>query len=315
MAERLNNAADQLAILRPAEPPRGTIGWLIGRYTASDDWKNLAPATTKYYRRFLRDIEALGSHLPFSGFTRQVVVDLIESYDRSAARRQCASVLKNLFGIARYYGLVDIDHTIGLRLASGKPRERIWTDDEAERWLVAAERDDPAMVTAFLLLQYTAQRPGDVLQMTWPAYSSTGIRVRQQKTKTLLDVPVHPVLAAHLDAVSRDRLCLAIVAARGGRVSYRRFNDRFRHICEVVGINAQARDLRRTAMMNMAIAGATEAQIASVSGHSIESTRKILETYLPRNRDLAQVAITRLADWQAKRQRAGGTGAAKGGER
>lgn len=302
MAERLNNTADQLAVLRPAEPPRGSIGWVVSRYKADDEWKALAPGTIKYYTRFLRDIEALGPHLPFSSFTRQAVIDFIETYQRPAARRQCASVLKNLFGIARYYGLVETDQTTGLRLKGSKPRVRIWTDDEGERWLAAAEREDPALVTAFLLLQYTAQRPGDVLRMTWPAYSSIGIRVRQQKTKALLEVPVHPVLAAHLDALPRQRHCLTIVAARGRAVSYRRFNDRFRHICELLGIDAQARDLRRTAMVNMAIAGATEAQIASVSGHTIEATRRILETYLPRNRDLAQVAITRLAHYQAQRR-------------
>jgi integrase len=302
MVEQLNTAADQLAVLRPAEPSRGTVGWVIAKYKASDEYTALAPGSLKYYNRFLKEIEALGPHLMFKAFTRQAVVDLVESYERPAARRQCASVLKNLFGIARYYGLVETDQTSGLRLTSSKPRERIWTDDEAKRWLGAAEREDPAMVTAFLLLQHTAQRPGDVLHMTWPAYSSTGIRLRQQKTKALLEVPVHPVLATHLDALPRHPRCLTIVVSRGRPVSYRRFNDRFRHICELVNTDAQARDLRRTAMVNMAIAGATESQIASVSGHTIEATRRILETYLPRNRELAQVAITRLADYQAQRR-------------
>ena len=48
----------------------------------------------------------------------------------------------------------------------------------------------------------------------------------------------------------------------------------------------------------MAEAGATVPQIASVSGHSIEATQRILETYLPRNRDLAEVAISRFAEYK-----------------
>jgi hypothetical protein len=47
----------------------------------------------------------------------------------------------------------------------------------------------------------------------------------------------------------------------------------------------------------MAEAGATTPQIASVSGHSIEATQRVLETYLPRNRDLAEIAIARLAEY------------------
>jgi hypothetical protein len=37
------------------------------------------------------------------------------------------------------------------------PRDRIWADDEIERWLDAAASEDPHTLTAFLLLQYTAR--------------------------------------------------------------------------------------------------------------------------------------------------------------
>ncbi len=53
----------------------------------------------------------------------------------------------------------------------------------------------------------------------------------------------------------------------------------------------QARDLRRTAIVLMGEAGCTEAQIAAVSGHSIEGTRQILETYLVRTAKMGRAAI------------------------
>ncbi len=53
----------------------------------------------------------------------------------------------------------------------------------------------------------------------------------------------------------------------------------------------QRRDLRRTGMVRMAEAGATAPQIASVSGHSIESCQKILDVYLPRRGEIALGAI------------------------
>lgn len=205
-------------------------------------------------------------------------------------------MLKNLFGIARYYGIVVTDEAAGLRLKTNRPRDRIWTDEEIARWLDAATGEDPHMSTGFLLLQYTAQRPSDVLKMTWPQYSKSAIRLRQQKTGTLLDVPVHPMLREHLDDLGRSSTSLTIVTYRDRPVKYLRFNERFRRIAERAQIDAQARDLRRTAMVRMAEAGATVPQIASVSGHSIEATQRILETYLPRNRDLAEMAITRLAE-------------------
>jgi integrase len=112
-----------------------------------------------------------------------------------------------------------------------------------------------------------------------------------------LDAPCHPVLRQYLDDLKR--VGMVIVMFRGRQVPYLRFNERWRRITERAGIEgAQARDLRRTAMLRMAEAGATVPQIASVSGHSIEQTQRILNTYLPRNRDLAEIAIARLADYK-----------------
>lgn len=299
MAERLNAAADRRGT--PTEPERGSIGWVIARYRASDEYRELAIGTTKYYVRFLRDIEALGPALPFASFTRRAVVDYIESYEKPHQRRQAAAVLKNLFKLARYHGIVATDETADLRLKTNRSRDRVWSAEEVERWLAAAAQEDPHMTTAFLLLQYTAQRPSDVLAMTWPQCSGTAIRLRQEKTKALLDVPTHPALSEYLDGLPRSLRSLTIVAYRDRPVKYLRFNDRFRRISARAGIaDAQARDLRRTAMLRMAEAGATVPQIASVSGHSIEATQRILETYLPKNRSLAEIAITRLAEHKAR---------------
>jgi hypothetical protein len=127
-------------------------------------------------------------------------------------------------------------------------------------------------------------------------YSGSAIRLRQQKTGALLDVPTHPVLREHLDALARSSTSLTIITYRGrpGEISAVQRTvpaDRDR-----AQIDGQARDLRRTAMVRMAEAGPTVPQIASVSGHSIEATQRVLETYLPRNRALAEIAISRLAD-------------------
>jgi integrase len=296
MVERLNASADGQ---HAAEFEPGSIAKVIAEYRESDEFRDLAPGTARYYNRYLRDIERLGHRLAFSSFTRRAVVDLIESYGKPHQRAKCAAVLKNLFKIARYRGLVATDETVGLRLRTSKPRDRVWSSDEIDRWLDAARVEDPHMMTSFLVLLFTAQRPSDVLRMTWAQYSDSAIRVRQQKTRALLDVPLHPVLIEHLGGLRRSSSSVTIVAYRGRPVQYGQFNGRFRRIARRAGIeDAQARDLRRTAMLRMAEAGATVPQIASVSGHSIQATQRILETYLPRNRALAEAAITRLVEYK-----------------
>src|SRR6516225_5367021 len=126
MAEQLNAAADRLTT---EDLQRGSIGWIIQKYRESDDFRALAPGTVKYYKRFLREIEALGPSLPFASFTRRAVVDFIESYPKAFQRRQAVTVLKNLFKLARYHGVVTIDETSGLRLKTSRPRDRVWSDD------------------------------------------------------------------------------------------------------------------------------------------------------------------------------------------
>jgi hypothetical protein len=95
-AERLNAAADGAMQVNLR---RGTIAWVIREYLQSDDYRDLAQGTVAYYKRYLRDIAALGNELPFSAFTRQAVIDFIKSYEKTHQRRQAAAVLKNLFGM------------------------------------------------------------------------------------------------------------------------------------------------------------------------------------------------------------------------
>jgi hypothetical protein len=52
----------------------------------------------------------------------------------------------------------------------------------------------------------------------------------------------------------------------------------------------------------MSRASASQGEPASVSGHSIEATQRILETYLPRNRALAEIAIGKLVDLENARR-------------
>ena len=286
--ENLNKAADGRQALY-----EGSIGWVIDRYKESDRYKALKPGTVKYYKRFLNEIENLGPKLPFSHFTRKNTVDFLGLFDKAHQRRQAASVLKNLIDIARYHGYIDHSPATELRLSGSAPRSRIWSTDEIERWKAAASTKWPHVETAFMLLAYTAQRPGDVLAMTWAQYNGQTIRLRQHKTGVLLDVPCHPELKVYLDNLSRESLM--IVSYKRRPVPYLRFNERVRAIGKLTGIDAQMRDLRRTGMVRMAEGGATAPQVASISGHSIDQTQRILETYIPRTKALAEAAIMKFA--------------------
>jgi hypothetical protein len=115
-----------------------------------------APLRSRPKNAFFRDIETVGRTLPFASFTTRAVVGFVESYAKAHQRRAVATVLKNLFGVAHYHGIMAANEAAALRLETSRPRDRVWTDDEMARWLEAAGAEDLHMTTAFLLLQFTA---------------------------------------------------------------------------------------------------------------------------------------------------------------
>lgn len=291
MAASLNASADRRQ--RGEAAPEGTVSWVIAKYMASEKFTTLAQGTTKYYRRYISDIEEVSGDLPWTSWDRRAVVDYIEEFEQVAERRKAAAVLRNLFNTAMYYGLCTENYANKLGLGSAPRRDRWLEEREIKAWLEAAATHPKGewAARAFHLLLYTAQRPMDVLRMTRGQYSGSTVKLRQQKTGKLLEVAVHRDLKRVLDEAPADELLL--VTWRGRAVSYTHFLEVFRQISDLAGLeNVQPRDLRRTACVMLAEAGATEAQIASVTGHSIETTRQILEHYLPRTVALSRAAMT-----------------------
>lgn len=307
MAEALNAQADR-AEAGTQVAAEGTIAWVIDKYKDSKAYQDLSKGTLKYYNRFLNDIRELGPGLPFEVFDRRMVLDFIGTYEGIGDDRKVAAVLRNLFKTAQYWRIVPVNHASELDLSAPAARDRIWSDDEIAAWLKAAASHPrgEAMITAFHLLHFFAQRPIDMLKMGWSHLRSGAALVRQQKTGKLVEVPCHSALAAHLENLRPT--ATTVVAYNSKPVSYPAFNVAFREILAKAGLagaGLQARDLRRTACVRMAEAGATEAQISAVSGHTIETTRQILETYLPRTRAMAQGAITKWEEAVEERRRNG----------
>ena len=290
LADKLNDEADK-ANTPSAVSDEDTLAWLIAEYKKSHRYVDRAAETQRIYGRWLDRIGKMWGALPPKFLTRRVVYRWIERIESRASQQQAAAVLYNVLEMARRYGLVQINNAARLGLASPKPRDVRWSWEEIDRFVAAC--DDPAVLLAFYLLLYTAQRPVDVLKMKWSAYDGETIWLRQQKTGVLVEVPCHRDLRAILEAEKTERRGLTIVGDRNGQpLSRDSLTAKFKALrrkCDLEHV--QARDLRRTAIVMMGEAGATEVQIAAVSGHKIESTRQILETYLPRTGKMARGAI------------------------
>lgn len=74
------------------------------------------------------------------------------------------------------------------------------------------------------------------------------------------------------------------------------FRSSWRKACIAAGIKGVTfNDLRGTAVTRLALAGCTEAEIATISGHSLRDVRSILDAhYLNRDPKLGESAIRKL---------------------
>jgi integrase len=181
----------------------------------------------------------------------------------------------------------------GGRLYRGGSRvEKIWTKADEAAFL---ERAPAHLHLPLLMALWTGQRQGDLLRLPWSSYDGTHIRLRQGKTGARVVVPVGAPLKSMLDA-SAKRSTIILTTSDGKPWTSDGFRASWRKACERAGIvGVTFHDLRGTAITRLALAGCTEAEIGTITGHSLRSVRAILDAaYLHRDPALAESAIRKL---------------------
>lgn len=302
-AERLNAWADRQRTRGPRA--EDSVAALVKLYEQSDRYRDLAAGTRTYYSRKLRDVLQVWADLPAKEIDRRAALEFVESYPTAGERRKTRAVLLSLFDVATYRGWMDSNPAHGIRLKTPPKRQQVWSEEDLRAWTEALGAMDwpawkgEAIRLYMTLCRYTAQRPGDVAAMQWAQYRGDTIRLRQQKTGKLVDVPCHRDLKSALDAIERRSLHAMFTWPTGEPLPDHRLRQWEREVRDAAGLShLQVRDLRRTAMVRMAEAGAGIHEISAVSGHSIESTKTILETYLPRSAEMARAAVRQ---WESNR--------------
>lgn len=319
-AARLNGAADANDGRQKTGP--GSFADIIEKYRASDQYAELAVNTRNAYESILRRLPERWLPLPIRAITRGTIKQMFDGIPKAGTKNIARAVLSNLFTVAMDYDYVALNPVLRMRLKAPARRREYWLpEDRAAYFDGAADCGEAeAMALAFNLMLYTAQRPSDVLQtveyekavagnvtrhvrpgMLWNAYDGDLIKVRQQKTGTLLEIPAHKELRRALDGSPRRGL--HIVSFKNGKpFQYDHWKRRFNEIRDAAGLDhLQTRDLRRTAVVMMFEAECEVGQIAAVTGHSLKTVESILETYFVRTTPMARAAVAKLED-HAKRK-------------
>lgn len=287
------------AAAHKVRPPQGVLLSLMQGYQASDDFRRLADRTRTDYVEKIKLIESEFGDFPLSALTDRRTRHVFMLWrDKLAAnsRRQSDyawTVLARILSWAKNRGLIAVNPCErGGRLYRGSRADKIWTADDEAAFLKSAPSH---LLLPLLLGLWTGQRQGDLLRLPWSAYDGKHLRLRQSKTGVRVVIPVATPLKVTLDATTKHGPIILVSTdkrpwTQGG------FRASWRKACTKAGIvGVTFNDLRGTAVTRLALAGCTEAEIATLTGHALRDVRSILDAnYLHRDPALAENAIRKL---------------------
>jgi integrase len=295
------------AVASKVTAPEGRLLSLLQGYQQSQQFLGLRDRTRADYVTQIVKIEQKFGDCPLKALadprTRGVFLDWRDELALKSKRQAdyALTVLGTVLSWAKERGKITVNpcERIG-RVYNGTRVDFVWSVEDEAAFLQSA----PAHLHLPLVLAlWTGQRQGDLLRLTWNAYNGNEIRLRQSKSvgrrRRVVNVviPVAAPLKAALDAAAKTKRSPIILLTSEGRPwtedGFRASFNKARDRAGVVGLTFN--DLRGTAVTRLALVGCTEAQIVSITGHSLNDVRSILDAhYLHRDPELARAAIHKL---------------------
>jgi integrase len=175
-----------------------TVGDLIAAWQRSPEWRALAERTKDYYSEYVRPLMGM-QHVEASRIERRQLLDIRNALATARGNGASNAFIRTasaVFGWGVENDWLKASPVARVRRLKGGHLPA-WTQAEADLALRSLLREDLQRVV--LLALYTGQRRGDLIALPWSAYDGDVIRLRQQKTKTPLVIPIHPILKAQLD--------------------------------------------------------------------------------------------------------------------
>lgn len=272
----------------------GSIHALGVAYYASADFNGLRPNTQRTYKGiFDRYRDKYGANPVALLEPRHIRAQMDAMAATPAAANNMLKVLRAVMRFAVDRGLVRTDPTIGVRMLRYRSEGfHTWTEAEVDafeaKWPVGTKER-----LGFDLLLYTAQRSGDVRQMTVHQVRDGRVLVRQEKTGQLVDIPLHPRLQNSLAAHKVEHLAL-LTTQYGKPFTEKGFGNWVSKAAERAGLpHCSAHGLRKAAARRLAEAGCSAHEIMAITGHQ---TLKEVERYTREagRRNLADSAMKRI---------------------
>jgi len=312
-AQRINAAVDEWRaglIKSPVTERPGTLSALWANYKNSRFWRDLSPKTQYLYGLNWKTIEAWAGDAPVKSITAKSVQIFYEKLLATGKPAKAGTIIRTLRLLMTH---AERENWIpkgsnpaanpGIKYKA--KRQEIWSEDDVTAFVAQADKMDHFGVgTAVLINAWMGQRKMDLLSLSVKDYRDGVIQIRQSKTGANVDLPVDLIpqlkerIAAQIERNRKHSLVGTLIQDSKGR-PYTEYT--FTHIVQDIREQAQKhhptlkgktfKNLRHTAVVRLAEAGAEVTRITSVSGHSLGSANQILEVYNVRTKKAAQEAF------------------------
>ena len=310
-AHELNRLYDSARQGPACTYPIGSLGWWLAQVEKTGEHKERPDKVRQEVERsFVRlrktplapaQLESItGQHI------KKVVKKLSAATNVSKAHNT-AKWLRYALNLAVQDKRLGSNPMAKLRIPKPPPRQVVVWEDEVTALIEHFDKQGRSSLSLAVRFAYdTSQRERDVITFPWVRYQNGSIRLRQAKTGTTVVIPCLPELRTGIDAAwnneDRGDSTQIIVSETTGQ-PYKKdnfshlINDGFRAlglVDEETGQPKVFQDLRRSAVVRLALAGCSIPMISAITGHSYAGCEQILETYLPRTSEMARLAIEKL---------------------
>ncbi len=247
----------------------GSFSALVVAYYRSADFTRLSDSTKTTYRGIIERLRADYGDKPIARLERRHVAAMIDGRAQTpAAANNALRILRMLMGFALDRGMITADPTWQVKKIKGKAKGfRTWTEEDIAAfeaaWPIGGK---PRLALALLL--YTAQRRSDVVLMGPQHVRGGRLQIRQRKTGTEIDIPIHPELARIIAATPCGDLTF-LVTEYGKPRTPAGFTTWFVECARKAGLPPEStpHGLRKAASRRLAEARRSAHEIMAVTGH------------------------------------------------
>jgi integrase len=254
----------------------GTLNEAVVSYYKSLAFRELAQSSQYMRRSYLERFREGYGNSRLATMPSEFIVKMMNTMEPFSARNwfKCVrAVMQHAVSV----GLCKTDPTQGVKLPPVKSDGiHAWSEAEIAQYEAHHAIGTKARLALALAL-YTGQRRGDLVRMGRQHIRNGAIEVKQAKTRTVLEIPLHANLRAVMEATPSEHLTFLTTKA-GKPYAPNDLSDEFRGWCDAAGLPPECslHGLRKAAARRLAEAGCSAHEIAAITGHK---TLKEVERY------------------------------------